>query len=147
MYNKKTKYRLIKFLITIIIRKKIHIILLVLNYTILNYGILEVIKKMKENSRKREISKQINKEVIVTLVLYLIYFLWWYYFAYEFSTDNVEDYKYILGLPEWFFYSCVVGLVLINFLVFLAIKFFFKEIDLDVFEKNEETNQNNKENK
>ena len=102
---------------------------------------------MKENSKKREISKQINKEVIVTLVLYLIYFLWWYYFAYEFSKDNVEDYKYILGLPEWFFYSCVVGLVLINFLVFLAIKFFFKEIDLDEFEKNEETNQNNKENK
>jgi hypothetical protein len=45
LYNKKTKYRLIKFLITIIIRKKIHIILLVLNYTILNYDIFGGNKK------------------------------------------------------------------------------------------------------
>ena len=91
---------------------------------------------MKENSKKREISKQINKEVIVTLVLYLIYFLWWYYFAYEFSTDNVEDYKYILGLPEWFFYSCVVGLVLINILVYICIKFLFKDIDFEKYNEN-----------
>ena len=102
---------------------------------------------MDKDYKKNNISKQINKEVLITIGLYLLYFVWWYYFAYEYSSDNVEEYKYILGLPEWFFYSCVVGLVLINFLVFLAIKFFFKEIDLDEFEKNEETNQNNKENK
>lgn len=85
----------------------------------------------------KDITKQINKEVIVTIILYLIYFLWWYYFAYIFPPKNVEDYKYILGMPEWFFYSCVVGLVLINFLVFLATKFFFKDIDFKEFEKKE----------
>ncbi|MDO4690667.1 MAG: YhdT family protein [Fusobacterium sp.] len=85
---------------------------------------------------KKNIAKQINKEVLVTVALYLLYFLWWYYFAYIFPPKNTEDYKYILGMPEWFFYSCVLGLVLINFLVFLATKFLFKDIDFEQFEKN-----------
>lgn len=84
---------------------------------------------------KKDINKQINKEVVITIILYSIYFVWWYYFAYIFPSDNVEEYKYILGMPEWFFYSCVVGLVLMNILVFLATKFFFKEIDFKDFEK------------
>ena len=91
---------------------------------------------MKDNSTKNKISKQINKEVFVTIILYLIYFAWWYYFAYEYSSDNVEEYKYILGLPEWFFYSCVVGLILVNILVYICIKFFFKDINFDKYNKN-----------
>ena len=76
--------------------------------------------------------KQINKEAIVTIVLYAFYFVWWYYFAYIFKDSNdVANYKYILGLPEWFFYSCVLGLVLVNVLVYLIIKIFFKDMDLD----------------
>ncbi|MGL5644836.1 DUF997 family protein, partial [Cetobacterium sp.] len=35
------------------------------------------------------------------------------------------------GLPSWFFYSCVLGLVVINILVFVAVKCFFKDINLD----------------
>lgn len=83
---------------------------------------------------KRSIARQINKEALVTIILYLLYFFWWYYFAYIFPPENTEDYKYILGMPEWFFYSCVVGLVLVNFLVFLATKFLFKDIDFKEFE-------------
>lgn len=76
--------------------------------------------------------KQINKEVIVTLVLYLFYFLWWYYFAYMFkNSDDVKNFKYILGLPEWFFYSCVLGLVVVNVLVFILVKIFFKDVSLE----------------
>ncbi|MFR4520453.1 MAG: YhdT family protein [Fusobacterium sp.] len=76
--------------------------------------------------------KQINKEALVTVVLYLFYFVWWYYFAYIYKdSENVAEFKYILGLPEWFFYSCVLGLVVINILVFLAVKIFFKDMDLD----------------
>lgn len=76
--------------------------------------------------------KQINKEVIVTLVLYLFYFLWWYYFAYIFKNNNdVQNFKYILGLPEWFFYSCVLGLVVVNILVFILVKIFFKDVSLE----------------
>lgn len=88
---------------------------------------------MKKEPTNNKISKQINKEVLVTIVLYLIYFAWWYYFAYEYSSDNVEEYKYILGLPEWFFYSCVVGLVLINILVYIAIKLFFKDVNFEEY--------------
>lgn len=74
--------------------------------------------------------KQIKKEVIVTLVIYAFYFAWWYFSAYSFG-DKVEDYNYILGLPEWFFYSCVLGIIVINLLLFVVIKLFFKEIELD----------------
>ncbi|MBQ3437103.1 MAG: YhdT family protein [Fusobacterium sp.] len=91
--------------------------------------------------KKKNIAKQINKEAFLTIGLYLIYFLWWYYFAYIYPPKTVEEYKYILGMPEWFFYSCVVGLILINTLVFIATKFFFKDIDFKEFElKDKEKN-------
>lgn len=76
--------------------------------------------------------KQIDKEIIITLVLYLFYFLWWYYFAYIHGDSNdVEHFKYIFGLPEWFFYSCVVGLIVVNILVFILVKLFFKNVSLE----------------
>lgn len=76
--------------------------------------------------------KQINKEIVVTVILYLFYFVWWYYFAYvRFNSDDVEHFKYIMGLPEWFFYSCVVGLIIINLLVFILVKVFFKNVSLE----------------
>ena len=75
---------------------------------------------------------QINREIIITSVLYGFYFIWWYYFAYIYKdSENVKEFKYIFGLPEWFFYSCVLGLVIINILVFLIVKIFFKDMDLD----------------
>ena len=54
--------------------------------------------------------KQINKEALITVVLYLFYFVWWYYFAYVYKdSENVAEFKYILGLPEWFFiHVCLV---------------------------------------
>lgn len=72
--------------------------------------------------------KQLNKESVITILLYLFYFAWWYYFAYIYISGP-DDFTF--GLPSWFFYSCVLGLVVINILVFIAVKFFFKEIDLD----------------
>ena len=49
-------------------------------------------------------------------------------FAYIYKSDTNE---FILGLPSWFFYSCVLALVVINILVFVAVKCFFKDINLD----------------
>ena len=77
------------------------------------------------------VRKQINKEVVITIILYLIYFIWWYFWGYIYENITPSEYKFILGLPRWFFYSCVVVLFLINILVFLAVKFFFKDIDLN----------------
>ena len=83
---------------------------------------------------------QINKEAFITIFIYFLYFLWWYYFAYIYPPKNVEEYKYILGLPDWFFYSCILGFILVNILVYIVVKFFFKNIDLEtgeVIEENE----------
>lgn len=82
-----------------------------------------------------DIKKQINKEALITIILYLIYFVWWYFWGYIDEGKDPSKYIYILGLPRWFFFSCVVGLVFINILVWVAIKFFFKEIDLEEKEK------------
>lgn len=75
--------------------------------------------------------KQINKEIIVTILVYLVYFLWWYYFAFIYPPKEVKNYTYILGFPSWFFYSCILGYILINILIYIVIKLFFKNIDLE----------------
>lgn len=75
--------------------------------------------------------KQLNKEAMLTVGLYLFYFAWWYFFAYYFGEQEISSYRYILGLPEWFFYSCVLGLIVINIAVFVVVKFFFRDIPLD----------------
>lgn len=74
---------------------------------------------------------QLNKEAVLTVGLYVFYFAWWYFFAYYFGEQEVSAYRYILGLPEWFFYSCVLGLVVINIVVFVVVTCFFKDIPLD----------------
>ncbi len=72
---------------------------------------------------------QINKESKIIIGIYLFYFLWWYFFAYG-SGDDPTKYTYILGLPSWFFMSCIVGFVTVVILLSLAIKYFFKDIEL-----------------
>lgn len=91
-------------------------------------------------------NKQLKKEVLITLALYIFYFVWWYYFAYIYCPSNVEDYEYILGLPSWFFYSCVLGLVLINTLVYFCVKMFFKDFDLDAIENKKKKDGGNETN-
>lgn len=84
----------------------------------------------------KKINKQLKKEAIITVILYLIYFVWWYSFAYGLGDVDPKDYKYILGLPEWFFYSCILGFLMITTLLWISIKLFFKEVDLKMYEKN-----------
>lgn len=64
------------------------------------------------------------------LGLYLLFFVWWYASAYGFGDDPAE-YNYILGFPEWFFYSCIVGYIGISVLLWICVSFFFTEIDLN----------------
>jgi uncharacterized membrane protein YhdT len=88
----------------------------------------------------KKVNKQLKKEAIVTSILYLIYFIWWYTFAYGLGDVDPKDYKYILGLPEWFFYSCILGFLMITTLLWFAIKIFFKDIDFTEYEKKEGDN-------
>lgn len=71
-----------------------------------------------------------RREGLITAGLYILFFAWWYVSAYGFGSD-ASQYKYIFGFPEWFFYSCIVGYIAVSILLWLAVKFFFKDIPLD----------------
>jgi len=86
-------------------------------------------------SKHEDIKKSSNRETIIILGLYLLFFLWWYVTAYGFG-DDPSEYKYILGFPEWFFYSCIAGYAGISVILWIVVSFFFKEIDLDEKEYN-----------
>lgn len=76
-----------------------------------------------------------HREAWIGVALAIFNFVWWFGFAYGLGSRPVEEYTYILGLPDWFFYSCVVGFVLISALVILIAKFILKEVS---FEEEEE---------
>lgn len=76
------------------------------------------------------------KEYVVAISLVVLHFSLWYYFAYiKYSDVSVKNYKYIMGLPEWFFYSSVVVSTIIIILVIVFTNLLFnKEIEAE--EKN-----------
>ncbi|MFC5589135.1 YhdT family protein [Sporosarcina soli] len=76
-----------------------------------------------------------HREAWIGVALAIFNFVWWFGFAYGLGSRPVEEYTYILGLPDWFFYSCVVGFVLISALVIVIAKFILKEVS---FEEEEE---------
>lgn len=72
-----------------------------------------------------------HREAWIGIGLAIFNFLWWFGFAYGLGSRPVEEYSYIFGLPDWFFYSCVVGFLLISVLVVIVVKFFFVEVPFD----------------
>ncbi|MUV38328.1 hypothetical protein JNUCC1_02166 [Lentibacillus sp. JNUCC-1] len=72
-----------------------------------------------------------NKEALIGVGLVLFNFIWWYGFAYGLGDASPEEYSYILGLPEWFFYSCVIGFVVMVLLVTIVVKGFFTDMPLE----------------
>ncbi|WP_071396113.1 YhdT family protein [Bacillus tuaregi] len=77
-----------------------------------------------------------HKEAVIGVILVIINFLCWYGFAYGLGSGDPRKYNYILGLPEWFFYSCVVGTIIMFIIVSLCVKFFFKEVPFEEEEGN-----------
>ena len=74
---------------------------------------------------------QANREALFALAAYALYFLWRYRTAYGLwigFTDNDVD---TLGMPDWFFYSCVLGYPVACLLVWGLVRFFFKDMPLD----------------
>ncbi|VVS95461.1 protein of unknown function duf997 [Desulfoluna spongiiphila] len=86
-------------------------------------------EQMKHQTDRRFI--QANKEAAIAVALSLAYFIWWYATAYGFGDRPVSEYAYVLGLPAWFFYSCVVGFLLFALLAALMVRFLFKEVSLE----------------
>ncbi len=76
-----------------------------------------------------------HREAWMGVGIAIVNFLWWFGFAYGLGARPVEEYTYIFGLPDWFFYSCVVGFILMSALVIVVTKFFLTEVS---FEEEEE---------
>ncbi|HLR63390.1 MAG TPA: YhdT family protein [Lentibacillus sp.] len=75
--------------------------------------------------------KVANREAVVGCVLAAINILWWFGFAYGLGSKPPEEYTYVLGFPAWFFWSCIVGYLVMVVLVFIVVKFVLKEVPLD----------------
>lgn len=75
--------------------------------------------------------KVANREALIGVGLASFNFIWWYAFAYGLGTGPVAEYDFILGMPAWFFYSCLIGSVIMVVLVAVMVKLFFKEVPLD----------------
>ena len=81
--------------------------------------------------------KQCNKEALLGLGLGVLNLIWWFAWGYGLGSGSPERYSYILGLPLWFFMSCVVGALLFTVLaVVMAIKC-FKDMPLDPITREE----------
>ncbi|SHK14044.1 YhdT family protein [Paramaledivibacter caminithermalis] len=76
-------------------------------------------------------NKILNKEACITIGLYAFFFIWWYAFAYGLGYQEPSKYSYVLGFPSWFFYSCILGYIVICVLLFVVVKKFFVEVDFD----------------
>ncbi|MDL2285192.1 YhdT family protein [Desulfovibrio sp. OttesenSCG-928-F07] len=75
--------------------------------------------------------KQANKEAAITLAIYVFFFLWWTIFAFSLGSGDPADYTYILGMPAWFFYSCIMGYPIVTLLLWVVVRRFFADIPLD----------------
>uniref|UniRef100_UPI00403F479E YhdT family protein n=1 Tax=Oceanobacillus sp. FSL K6-2867 TaxID=2954748 RepID=UPI00403F479E len=78
-----------------------------------------------------------NREALIGIGIVIFNFIWWYGFAYGLGSKDPAEYTYVLGLPAWFFYSCVLGFVIMVLLIWLVVKMFFTEIPLDELDDKE----------
>ena len=72
-----------------------------------------------------------HREAWIGVGLAILHFIWWFGFAYGLGSRPVEEYSYIFGLPDWFFYSCVVGFILICITIIVLAKFVLKEVSFE----------------
>ncbi|MYL32887.1 DUF997 family protein [Pontibacillus yanchengensis] len=72
-----------------------------------------------------------NKEALIGVGLAILNFIWWFGFAYGLGHKDPKDYTYILGFPAWFFYSCIIGFLLMASLVIIIVKVFFTDVSLE----------------
>lgn len=85
----------------------------------------------KNKSIKDPRFKIAEREAWIGIGLVIFNFVWWFGFAYGMGSAPVDQYQFIFGLPAWFFYSCVVGFIIMVILVIITVKFFFKEVPFD----------------
>ncbi|WP_106495177.1 YhdT family protein [Lentibacillus sp. Marseille-P4043] len=72
-----------------------------------------------------------NREALIGVGLAIFNFIWWFGFAYGLGGKDPAEYSYVFGLPAWFFYSCVLGFVVMAVLVTIVVKKWFVAIPFD----------------
>src|SRR5699024_11560917 len=72
--------------------------------------------------------KVANREALFGVGLVIFNFIWWYAFAYGLGSKDPSEYTYVFGLPAWFFYSCVLGFVVMAVLVTFFVKKWFVDV-------------------
>lgn len=75
--------------------------------------------------------KQCNKEAFMGLSLGILNLIWWFGWGYGLGSKPISEYAYIMGLPTWFFMSCIVGGILFSVLTVIMINKFFKDMPLE----------------
>lgn len=87
-------------------------------------------KQQKDDQYRRDDPrfKVGHREALIGVGLVIFNFIWWYGFAYGLGSKDVEKYNFIFGFPSWFFYSCIVGLIVMIVLVTVVVKLFFVEV-------------------
>ena len=78
---------------------------------------------------EKEKYKQCDKEAIITLIVFTLYAIWWYVAGFGVWSLGVDALPWVMGLPMWFFLSCIVGWIGFTIIIYIVIKVFFKEID------------------
>lgn len=69
-----------------------------------------------------------HREALIGCFLAFFNFLWWYGFAYGLGSKDPSEYTFIFGLPAWFFWSCVVGFLVMVVLIIFVVKFLLVEV-------------------
>lgn len=84
------------------------------------------IKPMTE----KEKYKQCDKEALITLIVFFAYFIWWWATGYGISDKGVDNSPWIMGLPLWFFLSCIVGWILCIIVITILVKTVYVDMDM-----------------
>lgn len=84
-----------------------------------------------KNQRDDSRFVQANREARYCTVLTLLYFGWWYVTAYGLGDADPATYGFTLGMPDWFFYSCVAGPLAFCLLCWVMVARYFKTVSLE----------------
>lgn len=75
--------------------------------------------------------KVAHREAFIGIALVIVNFAIWFGFAYGLGSGDPKKYTYVFGFPAWFFYSCIAGTLFMILLIYIVIKFFFKDVSFD----------------
>lgn len=76
-----------------------------------------------------------HREALIGVSIVIFNFIWWFGFAYGLGSKPEAEYTYILGFPAWFFYSCIIGFIIVALIVLIVVKFLFVEVKLEDHEE------------